>query len=225
MTALGSIQDPDLRALLQGLKTEIFAGLNCHQVGQIESFDAASQTATVSLLVQRVVFNLEQSLGAGLQLTPRIVNYPILVDIPVFVLSGGGAVITCPVAAGDSCLVLFNDRDLDNWFATGAPAQPNTARMHSIADGLALVGFRSKRNPVGAYSTTDAEIRNVPLGGRVSVGAKIAIANNSTDLKTALDALMTALLGWVDTHGDTPNPATIAALNAAKAQIDALLKS
>lgn len=223
MTGLGSIQAPDLRALLTGLKTEIFAGFNCHQLGRIVSFKAAAQTAEVELIIQRVVFNLEQEIGAGLQLTPRVVDYPILVDVPVFVLSGGGAVITVPVAAGDECLVLFNDRDIDNWFATGAPAQPNTARMHNLSDGLALVGFRSKRNPVASYSMTDLELRFA--GGKISIADKIRVANAATDLKTVLDNLITALTSWVDTHGDTPNPATIAALNAVKAQADSLLKS
>ena len=129
------------------MKTEIFAGFTCHQVGKIESINPAGPVATVSLLIQRVVFNLEQGIGAGLQLTPTIVDYPVLVDVPVFVLSGGGAVITCPVESGDDCLVLFNDRDIDNWFATGAPAQPLTARMHHLSDGLALVGWRSEAQP------------------------------------------------------------------------------
>lgn len=223
--ALGSIQDPDLRSLLQAHKAEIFSGLNCHEVGKIESFNSATQTATVSFLVQRVVFNLEQAIGAGLQLTPTIIDYPLLVDVPVFVYSGGGAVITLPVAVGDECLVLFNDRDLDNWFATGSAAQPNTGRMHSIADGFALIGFRSLRNSIPSYSTTDAEIRNIALGGRVSVGTKIAIANSATDLKSVMDNLITALENWVDTHGDTPNPATLAALAAVKTLSDSLLKS
>lgn len=222
MSGLGSIQDPDLRALLQGLKTEIFAGFNCHQVGTIQSFNPAGPFATVSLLIQRVVFNNEQGIDAGLQLTPTVVDYPVLVDIPVFVLSGGGAVITCPVAAGDDCLVLFNDRDIDNWFATGAPAQPLTARMHHLSDGLALVGFRSKRTAV-TVSTTNAEIKF--NGGRISVADKIAIANAATDLKTVMDNLITALTTWVDTGGQTPNPATVAALNAVKTLSDQLLKS
>lgn len=223
MSGLGSIQDPDLRALLQGLKTEIFAGFNCHQIGRIVSFDPDAQTSKVSLIIQRVVFNLEQAIGAGLQLTPRVVDYPILVDVPTFVLSGGAAVITVPIAAGDECLVLFNDRDLDNWFETGAPAQPNTARMHSLSDGMALVGFRSKRNPVAAYSMTDLELRFA--GGKISIAQKIRIANAATDLKTVFDQLITVLEGWVDTHGDTPNPATLAALAAVKVLADSLLKS
>lgn len=220
MNGLGSIQDPDLRALLQAHKDEVFFGLNCHQVGQIEAFDAASQTARIKLMMQRVVFNKEQGLNAALQLTPTVVDYPVLVDCPVFVVSGGGAVFTVPVAAGDSCLVLFNDRDIDNWFATGAPAQPNTSRAHSLSDGFALIGFRSKRNPIANYSTTDAELKNA--GGRISIAAKIAIANEATDLKTVLDAFITAMQS-LDSLKTGPSAA--AAITAAQTASHSLLKS
>lgn len=222
MNPIGPVPDPDLRALLLAHRSELFAALNCHQVGEIVAFDAAKQTARVQLSIRRVVYNKPQPLGAGLQLDPEFVDYPVLVDVPVFVNSGGGAVATLPVAAGDSCLVLFADRDVDNWFEAGGTAAPNSARLHDLSDGFALVGFRNKTNPVEDYSTTDAEIRNA--GGKIQVAAKIGISNDATSLLVCLDALITALTAWVDTGGQTPNGATVTALNAVKTQIDSLLK-
>lgn len=200
---------PDLRALLLALRMETSATLNCHQVGQIVSFDAVKQTASVQLAVLRT--------------TPDgVLPYPVLTDCPVFMLGGGGGVITFPIIAGDTCLVLFNDRDLDNWFSSGAITPANTPRLHDLSDGLVLVGFRNLSNPIPDFNTTDVEIKFA--GGKIQVADKISINNAATSLKTVFDQLITALTSWVDTHGDTPNPTTIAALNAVKTLADSLFK-
>ena len=206
---------PNLRSLLDAFKQEVFFDLNCHAVGVVAAFNATLQTASVQLSIPRVVKG-------------RVIPYPLLTDCPVFVPGGGGAAVTLPIAAGDTCLVLFNDRDIDNWFTTGNSTPPNSARMHSLSDGLVLVGVRNKSNPLTGYSTTDAQLRCG--GGAVGVGpnSKVDIHSSAGSLLdalngtiTSLDALCTALTSWVDTRGDTPNPATIAAINAVKSDFDA----
>jgi hypothetical protein len=249
MNSLGAIADPDLRDLLQALKDEIFYGFNCHQIGQIVSFDATKGTAKVQIQLQRVVFNQVQQPSGSLQTTPNILNYPVLVDCPIFCMTGGGFVLTMPVMAGDPCLLLFNDRDIDNWYATGQVGPPNTSRAHDLSDGFALVGFRNLSNVISNYSTGAAELRTNDNTGKVSIGqalsqlinatevklavgttiidlgtSKIGISNAGTSLLTVLDSLVQTLLTWQDTHGDTPNAATLDALIFDLAQIDALLK-
>lgn len=137
----------DLRAVLDRFKLEVLAAVNCHQVGTVVKFNKTEQTVSVQLNVMRRT-------PAGLVL------YPILADVPIFINTGGKASLRMPVAAGDTCLVLFNDRDLDNWFTTGNIVEPNTIRMHSFSDGLALVGFRSKANLIPAYADDVAEFKN-----------------------------------------------------------------
>ncbi len=196
---------------------EIYASLNCHQLGTIVSFNAAKQTASISLNVQRIVYNQQVQAdplsNQPTPTTPNVINYPILVDCPVFVMTGGGSYITMPIKAGDTCLVLFNDRNIDSWFASGAVVPPDSPRMHSLADGMAIVGFRSLANVLSGYSS------NV----QIHSDALVKISNDNTTLKLALDQLMDTLLSWVNTGGSTPNPATVTALTATKATIDSLL--
>ena len=151
---------PNLRMLLDQYKQEVGYGLNCHEVGTIVSFDATKQTASVQIAVLRLL--------PGGETTP----YPILTNCPVFVLSGGAAALTMPIAAGDTCLVLFNDRDLDIWATTGNTAVPNSGRFHDLSDGLVLVGFRHALNPVAGYLTTEAAL--------VNAGSKVSVANDGT---------------------------------------------
>lgn len=241
---------PDLRTVLAALKQEIFYTLNCHEVGEIVSFDATSQSASVQVSVLKQIVEGDQY---------KQVPYPVLADCPVMFLGGGPASLRFPVAKGDPCLVLFNDRDLDNWFTTGNKVMPNSGRAHDLSDGLVIVGFRNKAGLLKNFSTDNAELvlgdfklsiapdGTVQLVGKngtiiqvkndgtfsmsttggVTVnstsGGKISIANGGGSLKSALDSLCTALTSWIDTRGDTPNPATVAAINAAKTNIDNLL--
>lgn len=236
---------PDLRSLLTDLKKEIFYGLNCHQVGVINSFDPTTQTATVQIQVLRNIGNTQ-------------VAYPLLTDCPVIFPGGGGAYMTFPVAKGDPCLVLFNDRDLDLWFTTGNVVGPNSARAHSLSDGIVLVGIRNKTNlppytandavvlALGTASvkiTTAGVVRITKDSGYVEVSAtgvaklhgangaevvadtRVAVTSSvsNTSLRTALEQLSTVMTAWVNTGGSTPNPATLTAITNWKNYVQALL--
>lgn len=182
-----SLSTPDLRALLNLLKTEVFTTFNCHQLGTIQSFDATKQTASVSINVLRQVPNLEVNPPEY-----KTIAYPLLVDVPVFINSGGTGRLTFPVAAGDTCLVLFNDRDIDTWFSTGNVAAPNTQRTHDLSDGLALVGFRSLANALTDFDTNNAVFGY--KGGKVMVADKLNLVNAVTSLTEVMGKLHTALV-------------------------------
>lgn len=235
---------PDLRALLDSSMQQTLARCNCHEVGSIVSFDAATQTASVQLQVLAVLPDGSQ------------VPYPVLTDCPIFVNSGGGGIITFPIAAGDPCLVLFNDRDLDNWWATGNVVAPNSPRMHSLSDGLVLVGFRNKSNSISDYSTTQAEMRFAGAkvvvrsdnsaallssdGALIDVSDKVKLANSGDDLRSILHDMNQKLnlfadffaFTWTDTAGNSASAASRSALIgfegdfiAFRNRVDALLKS
>jgi hypothetical protein len=219
------IVPPELRDVLQAFRREIFSSLKCAIPGIIQSFDEAKQSATIQVAMQATVGD-------------KVVDYPLLVDCPVVVLGGGGGVLTFPIQAGDTCIVLFTDRALDNWYSTGNVVPPAQQRAHSLSDGIALVGIRNLANPIKDYSTTGAEFRLA--GGKVRItdsgqvilsssggvtidlNEMVSLANDTTSLKTILDELVTNLTNWLDTRGDLPNPATVAALAATKVKIDEL---
>lgn len=123
---------PDLDDVLAELKNEIFATLNCIQIGKIESINKDEQSAEIQIQVRRRVQD------------GTTVAYPLLVDCPFFVLQGGGAYLDMPIAAGDFCLVLFSDRDIDTWWSSNNAKEPRTLRKHSLSDGFALIGINPK---------------------------------------------------------------------------------
>lgn len=209
---IAQVTDPDLRSLLLAFKQEIMGTLNCHQVGQIVSFDSGKQTATVKLAINKQVVDYTQNPPQWIYLP-----YPLLTDCPVFIPSGGTGRLTFPVAAGDPCLVLFNDRDLDNWFSGGSNTPPNSNRTHDLSDGMVLVGVRNLATKLTAYNTSQAELAFA--GGKLKVGDKVALDGNASTLKIVLNTLITALTALDAKTG--PSAATQIAL--AQTQINNLM--
>ena len=112
------------------LKKEILSSLHCALPGTVESYDADTQTAAVRPAL-KMPSRPEQSGTEGSH------EYPLLRDVPVFMP------VPFDVSPGDSCLLIFADRDIDAWFETGEAAEPASGRMHSLSDAFALVGFRA----------------------------------------------------------------------------------
>ena len=135
-----------LAALLEMQDKGTKRQINCHQVGEIVSFDPATQTAEVKVKMSFL-------------LNGKITEYPLLLDCPCIILSGNLGRLTFPINKGDSCLVLFNDRDMDNWYSGGQTMPPRTDRLHDFSDAIALVGLRNKQNEISDYFTQGTEIK------------------------------------------------------------------
>jgi hypothetical protein len=183
-----TITEPSLQDLFNLWKKQIFLNLNCMHIGTIKSFDPVTQTCTATVNYKKTFFKKDDT---GVY-QPVLKDYPLLADVPVIILSGGGASLTMPIAVGDECILLFNDRDIDNWFQSGQITGNATARLHSFADAFALVGVRSSPNSLFNYDSERASLNNGTT--RVAVGAeKILIENELTTLNTQLQSLLTQL--------------------------------
>lgn len=213
---------PDLRALLDSFKSDLFANFNAHKLGIVTAFDQTKQTASVQITTL-------------VQIGDQMVSYPLLTDCPIYFPAGGGAYFTFPVKAGDICLVAFNDYDLDKWFTTGNTTTPNTPRTHSLSDGIVFVGLRSLAQPlpnmladsvslwykganISINDSGDILLRGAENSMRLDLADKANLSNASTTLRLLFDNLCDTLTAWVNTGGSTPNPATLTAIAAVKAQ-------
>ena len=152
------IVPPDLKELFNRRFSELSSRINCCSIGTIVSFDSTEQTAEVRLVFKRVIKNynpLPEDTAIDNQSTDITMDYPLLLRCPVVILNGGGGYLTFPITKGDTCLILFCDRDIDNWLvsSSGDPTAPNTSRMHSLSDGIALVGVFSKAKSISSYDT------------------------------------------------------------------------
>lgn len=211
----------DLREAMNLLTREIFASLACAQAGTIQSYDGEAQTAGVTIN-SKITVGYQTGLTGQIQ--PVAMAYPLFPDVPVIFLGGGGGALTFPVAAGDTCLLIFLDRDMSNWYVSGqTDLTPASNRLHSLSDAVALVGLRSSRNPLEDVSDDSAELYGPEGHGGplLSLGAgKVGISNATGSLLTVMTTLVAALTALNAKTG----PDASAAITAFQSAEQALLK-
>jgi len=209
---LGPTSQVEIKDVLDRTKDEVYYNLNCVQVGSIVSYDPSKNTASIQIGMKRQLP------------TDEVVDYPVLQDCPVMFLSGGQSFISLPITEGDTCLILFNDRDIDTWWYSGQNNVPPSGRAHSLSDAIVIVGVRNQTNAIDLPTNAIA----INAGNK-----KIVIKNTSQSLKPLLDELFDqltqSLVMWLQTSllttlqglqvqmGTTPLPLTpqsIAALTA-----------
>lgn len=180
-------EEVELKDLLDEWKKNVMLSINCHGLATVQSVDTENMTITATMNYKKTFFQAVPG-NPSAPYVPVLVDYPILVDCPFVILGGGTSQLTFPIAQGDQCLVMFNDRDIDNWFAGLSNGPVATPRLHSFSDGLILTGFFD----VTDYDTTRAVLKN--KNAMVGVGTdKVKISNTDTTLNTLLQSLTTQL--------------------------------
>ncbi|CAF4320943.1 unnamed protein product [Rotaria magnacalcarata] len=109
----------------------------------IESYDFKTQKADIKIDMQELYQN-----GTSL-------DYPVLSGVPVIFPRCGGASITMPISRGDTCLVMFLDRDSTAWLLGGKNVKPKSMRSHHLSDAVAIMGLCPFTNKSPAKNNTD----------------------------------------------------------------------
>jgi len=183
--------------------------------GQIVSFDPATQTATVRLMVMPIV--------NGEPIEP-----PDLVEVPISQPRGGGFAMTAPIAAGDYVDVNFDDVDTSGFRSSGSQSKPGTARLNSLSDATATLGRQPSGEALTAYDAANMFMGTVDgaNGLRISPGGQVAIDGAGEELFTILSELLDVLSDdSADTTRDSPTQRPLngqPAYAALKSRIDAM---
>lgn len=147
-----------LRSAMGGWQAKMWTSA----VGLVSSVDLAKGTIEVQPATMSQVRLPDGSL--------TWVQLPLLVDVPIIILSGGGMCATFPVAVGNEALVLFASRCIDSWWQSGKISVPPAVRMHDLSDGFALVGPRSVPNALpGGIAGDRIVLRTVDNMARVEL--------------------------------------------------------
>ena len=180
-----SVNQPDLCTVLDLAGDKVKSSMNCVSIGTIQTFYPANQTADVAL---------NYKIWQGNSPSTPVVSYPLLVNCPVVILNGGGSYITFPIKEGDSCLVLFCDREMDTWFTNGGTNAPQSARVHDLNDGIALVGIYNSLNSLSNYYTDGIYLVSPYIKSSNSFG----VGNGATGTFTSDDGkLITVVEGII----------------------------
>lgn len=144
------LDDPEesLRMALESYASQLWTALPASVV----SVNLTAQTVSVQPTIQGSVAD-----PAG---NVRLVNLPVLVDVPLVWPKAGGFALTFPVAAGDEVLVVFSCRCIDSWWQSGGIGAPAEARMHDLSDGFAILAPTSQPKKLANVSSTNVQLRN-----------------------------------------------------------------
>lgn len=213
----------------------IMSRINCHNIGRILEFDPATQTCTVELMQIK-------------QFNEQTILPPPITQVPLIILGAGGGHITMPNPVGTICVLLFLDRNIDNFMETGEQYVPDTARMHDFTDAIALTTFTTLANPLANYDEDAITIFNEGLieevqklsyikiypniiqihtadGANIALNDKVSISNSSYDLGTLIQALLTACEGITTVNGGGLTSSSLQAFTDLKTQFEGLINT
>lgn len=146
--------------------------------GNVESYDSASQTATIRLGVVRL-------LPSATNEDEDDVEYqPPLVHVPVSWFRARGVSMVGYLQAGDPVTVFCCDRDISAWRRSGALSEPDGTRTHHWSSSVALPGLEAD---LGGFPTpSDA----AALASKVdSIGRAVAQLAPATGAGVAADVV------------------------------------
>lgn len=131
------------------------------------------------------------------------IDYPIISNVPLIFPRSGGASIILPVKRGDSCLVMFLDRDISAWLLGGNNVKPETRRAHNLNDAVAIIGLtpfslpspaKNDQDLLISYSGTEIELKpggvvNINAAKEINIGTENLVINCKTANVTAEEAV------------------------------------
>jgi hypothetical protein len=104
---------------------------NIHTIlpGIVDSFDPSGPSITVRPAIRKQYDDGE------------VLAMPLIYGVPVVFLRSSKCAISFPLEKGDSVLLLFSERSIDEWVKTGSESTPSDTRTHDISDAIAIPGL------------------------------------------------------------------------------------
>lgn len=151
--------------------------------GRIELYNPTTGTATIKPTISRRFRGAEEP-----------VEYPVIPRVPIIQPRTAQAKVTFPIKTGDAVILVFADRNIENWDASNGSEIRETldVRRHDLSDAFAILGGYPSLNPALPRFPDALNIEVIP-------GVKIALSNGTgavelLDLFDQTMALMDTIL-------------------------------
>lgn len=213
--------------LLRAFLGEALQGLHVSVPARVIAVDAGTQRCSVAPM---------STVRVGVDEIPL----PVLDDVPIAPMRGGGCTVWLPLSPNDVVTLLFSDRSLEEFRRSGGQTAPRDPRSHSLADAVALpFSVWPDGQPSQLGSTTDivigfdigSTVRITPSGDVVLGGpaaTAVALAPLVQAQLVALGPILTALSAAVTAAAAAaadPTPIAASAATTAAAAVAASLQS
>lgn len=173
---------PTLPELIRRALDSRLSEVHVSMPGRVVKYDASRETVDVQPQLRRAI----EDDGENLEFE----DLPVLFDVPIAWPSGGGGkhFITWPLESGDPVLLVFCERDIGAWRASGELTSPGDQRAHTLAGAVAYPGgVRADRDKLGSTR----------VGQKLTIGSEVFLGSASA---TEPMVLGNAFKAQYDTH-------------------------
>ena len=118
----------DIVELLEEFRYSISRNMHVALPGKIEKYDYKTQKANIKIDLQELYRNGDT------------LDCPVIGGVPIMFPASGGAFFTMPVKRGDTCWIMFADRDITRWLFDGRGLPCESVRSHNLNDAVAVMG-------------------------------------------------------------------------------------
>ena len=160
---MAPLTKPTLAQVIDRFISSRLASLHTSMPAIVQSYDKETQTVEVQPAIKNVYTNEDEE--------EQVESLPLLVDVPVVFPRAGGFFVSFPIVKGDSVLVVFGERSMDQWQGTGKESDPGDLRRFSLSDAVAIPGVFPSTAPL-----KDAHGENMVMGK--DEGAQIHLKPN-----------------------------------------------
>jgi len=229
-------EEPDLLELIYGAIRSDRSELNTCMPGYIVSYNKEAQTCTVRPVFQRIVAArlVDNPQENGIPAMPATID-----DVPVVFPRSGEFGLTFPIKYGDTVMILFSQRSLDEWLpAGGGRAAGDDAggggtvrirdyRLHNRTDAIVVPGLFPETKRLSPAPVEGTQLR----GDKIFVGDPSVTPSGASELSkrelvdiisVLIEKLLTAKYPTSMGPTGVMSPPEFTVLTAMQTEIDAL---
>jgi hypothetical protein len=197
---------PTLPDLLRDVLDQWVSGIHTAMPGVIKAYDAATQLADVKPQIKTALRKRDGSYVTE--------DLPLIASVPVLHPRSGTAWVHLPLAVGDTVLLVFCERDINEWRRMGADVDPNDLRTHGLSGAVAIPGLFPSAQPIANPDATALELGIGTMRAKLKstgleVGGDTVIPADSAKVATELGKIITAL-NAIAAAVPVTNPYTVA---------------
>jgi hypothetical protein len=132
-------QKPSISDIFSRVFSRALNDIRISLPGIVESYDSTQQKVNVSPAIKET---RETETGEETEALPVITNVPVI-------FPGAGVFrLTFPISAGDTGLIVFSSRSLEDWLSLGGTVEPADKRRFSLTDAVFIPGLRPFSDPL-----------------------------------------------------------------------------
>lgn len=204
MTEMGN-ETPTMVDIIKEAIRQNHLELNTMIPAKVISYDSSTQTCEVQPSLKRTLID-----------PPKIISRPRLLDVPVVFPRAGASGSYFPLAAGDSVMLIFCQRSLDDWLEADGEVQVRDTRLHNISDAVVVPGlFPSGGKITNAKDAYTIDSKKLWMGDTTSTPLPLSGINNTEVVQFLTKFLELMATPLVSSMGPvTFDPAAVAPLLA-----------